>query len=153
MLERGTYLVADLYDSIYIEEVGPEEGYSDEVLAKTEMTAEAQRKGFHKALERGVKLAFGTDAGVIPHGINARQFLLYVDNGLTPSQAIRSATRWAAELIGWEDRVGALIPGSHADLVVVDGDPLTNIAVLERPSGVMKGGRWVIDPLSPRAGR
>lgn len=153
MLERGTYLVADLYDSIYIQEVGPEQGYSKEVLSKTEMTAEAQRQGFRKAVERGVKLAFGTDAGVFPHGTNVRQFLLYVENGLTPSQAIRSATSWAAELIGWEDRIGALIPGAHADLVVVDGDPLTDIALLERPSGVMKGGRWVIDPLSPRAGR
>lgn len=153
MLEKGTYLVADLYDSIYIEEVGPKMGYSDEVLAKSEMTAEAQRQGFRKAVERGVKLAFGTDSGVIPHGVNARQFHLYVHNGLTPARAIQSATRWAAELMGWQDRVGALAPGTHADLVVVDGDPLADITLLERPLGVMKGGRWVTDPLSPRGGR
>ncbi len=148
MAERGTHLVADLYDSIYIEEVGPKLGYSDEVMTKTEMTAEAQRQGFRKAVERGVRVAFGTDAGVIPHGINARQFSLYVENGLTPAQAIQSATRWAAELMGWEDSVGALAPGAHADLIVIDGDPLTEVGLLERPSGVMKGGSWVVDPLT-----
>ncbi len=149
MLENGTYLVADLYDSIYIEEVGPELGYSDEVMAKTEMTAEAQRQGFRKAAERGVRLAFGTDAGVIPHGINARQFSLYVENGLTPAQAIQTATRWAAQLMGWEDQVGALIAGTNADLIVVDGDPLADISLMASPSGVMKSGKWVVDPFSP----
>lgn len=147
MLERGTYLVADLYDSIYIEEVGPGHGYTDEVMAKSRMTAEAQRAGFRKAVERGVKVAFGTDAGVIPHGVNARQLALYVENGLTAAQAIQSATHWAAELMRWEDRVGALLPGSHADLVVVDGDPLTDVSILESPSGVMKSGEWVVSPI------
>ena len=148
MLERGTYLVADLYDSIYIVEVGPAFGYTDEVMAKTEMTAEAQREGFRRAVERGVKVAFGTDAGVIPHGINARQFGLYVENGLTAAEAIQSATRWAAELMGWEDRVGALVPGAFADLVAVEGDPSQDVGLLESPSGVMKGGVWAVDPLS-----
>jgi imidazolonepropionase-like amidohydrolase len=115
-------------------------------MAKTEMTNEAQRAGFAKAIEAGVKLAFGTDSGVIPHGTNARQFATYVRHGLSPSAAIRTATRWAAELLGWEDRVGALSPGLYADLVVVDGDPLEDITVLERPVGVMKSGDWVVAP-------
>lgn len=148
MLERGTYLVADLYDSVYITEQGPGMGYSAEVLRKTEMTAETQRHGFRAAVDRGVKVAFGTDAGVIPHGINGRQFTLYVENGLSPAATLQSATRWAAELMGWEDRVGSLTPGHYADLVVVDGDPLADIRTLEQPSGVMKGGDWVRSPVS-----
>ena len=148
MLERGTYLVADLYDSVYITEQGPGMGYSAEVLRKTGMTAETQRHGFRDAVERGVKVAFGTDAGVIPHGINGRQLALYVENGLSPAATLQSATRWAAELMGWEDRVGSLTPGHYADLVVVDGDPLADIRTLEQPSGVMKGGDWVRSPVS-----
>jgi imidazolonepropionase-like amidohydrolase len=146
MVERGTYLVADLYDSDYIEETGPQRGFTDEVMAKSRMTTEAQRAGFRKAVEAGVRIAFGTDSGVIPHGTNARQFPLYVEHGLTTGQAIQSATLWAAELMGWEDRVGSLEPGLHADLVVVGGDPTNDIALLERPVGVMKGGEWVVDP-------
>lgn len=123
-------------------------GYSPEVMSKTEMTAAAQAAGFEKAVERGVKVAFGTDAGVIPHGLNARQFALYVTHGLAPARALQSATRWAAELMGWQDRVGSLSPGLFADLVVVSGNPIDDIRTLESPAGVMKGGRWMIDPLS-----
>ncbi len=146
MMDRGTYLVADLYDGDYIEQVGPGFGYSDEVMEKTRMTTEVQRAGFRKAVEAGVRVAFGTDAGVIPHGSNARQFAYYVDHGLSPARAIQSATQWAAELMGWEDRVGALEPGMLADLVVVAGDPTTDITTLENPVGVMKGGAWVVEP-------
>lgn len=146
MVENGTYLVADLYDGDYIQEVGTSMGYSDEVMAKTVMTTDAQREGFGKAVEAGVKIAFGTDSGVYPHGLNARQFGLYVEHGLTAAQSLQSATLWAAELMGWEDRVGSLSPGAYADLVVVAGDPLDDIGILERPTGVMKSGRWVTDP-------
>jgi imidazolonepropionase-like amidohydrolase len=148
MVEKGTFLVADLYDSYYIEEVGPSRGYTSEVMDKAELTADAQRKGFRKAAEAGIRLAFGTDSGVIPHGTNARQFASYVDNGLTPVEAIQTATSWAADLMGWDDRVGAISPGRHADLVVLDTDPLDDITSLERPVGVMKGGTWVVDPVS-----
>jgi len=146
MVEKGTYLVADLYDGDYIQEVGPSFGYSDEVMAKTELTTEAQREGFRKAIEAGVKIAFGTDAGVYPHGDNARQFALYVEYGLSPAGAIQSATRWAAQLMGWEDRVGAIEPGLYADLVVIEGDPTEDVGLLRDPVGVMKGGQWVIAP-------
>lgn len=152
MYERGTYLVADLYDSVYISEQGPGMGYSEEVLAKTEMTTDAQRRGFERAVERGVRVAFGTDAGVIPHGTNGRQFALYVEHGLTPARAIQSATRWAAELMGWEDRVGSLTPGNYADLIAVRGDPLEHIRTLEEPAGVMKAGSWVVRPPGLEAG-
>jgi imidazolonepropionase-like amidohydrolase len=146
MVEHGTYLSADLYDSEYIDEVGPSLGYSDEVMRKTAMTTETQRAGFEKAVSAGVRIAFGTDAGVYPHGDNARQFPLYVGHGLSPAQAIQSATSWAAEMMGWEDRVGSLAAERYADLVVVDGNPLDDMSVLQSPVGVMKEGRWVIDP-------
>ncbi len=146
MLERGTYLVADLYDGDYILEVGPGMGYTAEVLAKTEMTNDVQRRGFGAAVAAGVRIAFGTDAAVYPHGDNAIQFGYYVKHGLTPAQAIQSATRWAAELMGREDRVGSLQPGTHADLVVVEGNPLQDIDLLRTVSRVMKGGVWVTEP-------
>ena len=148
MVERGIYLSADLYDGDYISEVGPARGYTEEVMRKSDMTKDIQRKGFRQAVEAGVRIAYGTDAGVYPHGDNARQFALYVEHGLTPAGAIQSATRWAAELMGWEDRVGSLAPGLYADLVVVDGNPLEDVRALESLSGVMKGGVWVSDPIS-----
>lgn len=146
MVEHGTYLVADLYDGDYINLQGPAMGYSEEVLRKSEMTTEAQRAGFRKAVEAGVRIAFGTDAGVYPHGDNANQFTHYVEHGLAPAQAIQSATLWAAELMGWEDRVGSLQPGRYADLVVVPGDPSDDVTLLQQSLSVMKGGRWVVAP-------
>jgi imidazolonepropionase-like amidohydrolase len=146
MVDKGTYLVADLYDGDHILQEGPGRGYSDEVLRKTEMTTDAQRAGFRKAVEAGVRIAYGTDSGVYPHGDNGRQFALYVEHGLAPSAALQSATRWAAELMGWEDRVGSLQPGVYADLVVLDDNPLDDITTLERPAGVMKDGAWISAP-------
>ena len=143
MVERGTYLVADLYDGDHILEVGPRLGYTDEVMRKTRETTDVQREGFRAAIDAGVRLAFGSDAAVIPHGTQGRQFALYVEHGLTPAQALQSATRWAAELMGWEDRVGSLAPGSYADLVAVSGNPLDDITTMESVARVMKGGRWI----------
>ena len=142
MVDRGTYLVADLYDGDYILEVGPSLGYTDEVLRKARETTEVQRDGFEKAVTAGVRLAFGSDAGVIPHGTQGRQFALYVKHGLTPTQAIQSATRWAAELMGWEDRVGTIEAGQFADLVAVPGNPVGDIALLEGKLRVMIRGEW-----------
>lgn len=143
MVQHGTYLVADLYDGDYIKQVGPSLGFTAEVLRKTEMTTDSQRQGFRRAVEAGVKIAFGTDSGVYPHGDNARQFSLYVDHGLGAAATIQAATRWAAELMGWENQVGSLTPGTFADLVLIDGDPLADISLLTRPVRVMKGGVWV----------
>ena len=146
MVSRDTFLVADLYDGDYILEIGPELGYSEEVLEKARQTTEVQRVGFTAAIGAGVRVAFGSDAGVFPHGIQGRQFSHYVQYGLSPSQAIQSATRWAAELMSWQDRVGTLAPGAYADIVGVKGNPLDDIRLLEDVELVMKGGDWVVGP-------
>lgn len=140
MVGSNTYLVADLYDGDFIMEVGPERGYSAEVMQKTRMTTEVQREGFAKAAAAGVRLAFGSDAAVFPHGLQGRQFALYVKHGLSAAQAIQSATHWAAELMGWDDRVGTLAPGMYADVVGVAGNPLDDITLLEDVQLVIKGG-------------
>ena len=147
MAERGTYLVADMYDGDYMLEVGPSLGYTDEVIAKVHLTNDAQREGFTKCVKAGVRIAFGTDSGIAPHGVNARQFPYYVRYGLTPMQAIRSATRWSAELMGWEDRVGTIAPGLFADLIAVPGDPTDDVSILERVPFVMKDGVVVKSPV------
>lgn len=98
---------------------------------------------------RGLPLAFGTDAGVFPHGESAREFSSLVQLGLTPLEAIRTATLNAAELLGWSDRVGRLAPGMYADLIAVDGDPLVDVTALERVRFVMLGGR-VVRFVAPR---
>jgi imidazolonepropionase-like amidohydrolase len=143
LADTGTYLVADVWEGDYIAEQGRRFGWSAEVLRKNDETTEAQRAGFRKCVEVGVKLAFGTDSGVYPHGMNARQFATMVEHGMTPMEAIRSATVVAAELIGWEDRVGAVAPGRFADLIAVDGDPLEDVSLLTRVAAVVKGGRIV----------
>jgi imidazolonepropionase-like amidohydrolase len=143
MVERGTYLVADMFDGDWMLQEGPRLGYSDEVLRKTEMTNDAQRENFAKAVEAGVRIAFGTDSGIYPHGMNAKNLAFHVRFGQTPMEAIRSATVVSAELLGWGDRVGSLEPGRFADLIAVDGDPLDDITVLEDVPFVMKGGEVV----------
>jgi imidazolonepropionase-like amidohydrolase len=143
MLERGTYLVCDMFDGDWMLQEGPRLGYSDEVMRKTEMTNDAQRENFAKAVKAGVKIAFGTDSGIYPHGMNARNLAFHVRFGQTPMEAIRSATLGAAELLGWNDRVGSLRPGLFADLIAVDDDPLDDVTVLEDVPFVMKGGQVV----------
>ncbi len=140
MLEHGTYLVADVYCGDYIAEQGRVEGWSTEALRKNDETTETQRAGFEAAVRAGVPIAFGTDAGIYPHGLNARQFAYQVRHGQTPLQAIRSATSGAAALLRWEDRVGRLVPGLFADLVGVAGDPTHDVRLLEDVRFVMKDG-------------
>lgn len=140
MVEHGTYLVADIFNGDWIAEVGRREGWPASSLRKNDETTEAQRLGFEKAVKRGVKIAFGTDSGVYPHGLNARQFAYMVRHGMTPMQAIQSATSVSAELLGWTDDVGALRPGTFADLIAVPGDPTDDVTLLEDVPFVMKGG-------------
>jgi imidazolonepropionase-like amidohydrolase len=140
MAEHGTYLVADMFDGDWIMDEGPGLGYSDEVLRKCEWTNDAQREGFAKCVKAGVRIAHGTDSGVYPHGMNAKNLAFYVRYGLTPLQTIQSATWWAAELMGWQDRVGTVKPGLYADLIAVPGDPTDDITILEDVPFVMKGG-------------
>ena len=99
-----------------------------------------KRESFHKAIQAGVKIAYGTDAGVFPHGMNAADFRLLVELGMTPMQAIQAATLVAAELLGQSDRLGSLQPGKYADLIAVQADPLKDITLLEKIPFVMKGG-------------
>jgi imidazolonepropionase-like amidohydrolase len=144
LLANGTFLVADVYDGDWIAEEGARQGWPEETLRKNEETTEAQRDGFRRALAAGVRMAFGTDSGVYPHGRNAIQFGIMAGLGMAPLDALRSATTWAAELMGRTD-VGALEVGRWADLVAVAGDPLADIGELERPVVVVKGGRVVRD--------
>src|SRR3954467_1667856 len=140
MKERGTYLVADIYNDDYIMAEYKRLGYPEKILEKERQVGKQQREDFRRAVRAGVKCAYGTDAGVYPHGWNGKQFAFMVRYGLTPMQAIQSATSSAADLLGWTDRVGAVAPGLYADLIAVDGDPLADITELERVKFVMKGG-------------
>jgi len=115
------------------------------MIRKNRETTDAQREGFRKAVKAGVKIAYGTDAGVYPHGGNARQMPYMVKYGMTPMQAIQSATTVAAELMSKTGQVGCDAPGCHADLIAVTGDPLSDISALLTVPKVMKGGILVKD--------
>jgi imidazolonepropionase-like amidohydrolase len=138
--DKGVWLVMDIYNGDYINDVGTKEGWPEEYLRKNRETTEVQREGFTKAVKLGVKLAYGTDSGVYPHGLNARQFAYMVKYGMTPMQAIQSATIRAAELLAKEGELGSIAPGHYADFVAVKGDPVKDIRILENASHVMKGG-------------
>jgi len=148
MKERGTYLVADIYNDDYIIAEYTRLGFPQKIIEKERLVGRQQRENFKKAVQAGVKIAFGTDAGVYPHGWNAKQFAHMVRWGATPLQAIQAATVNAADLLGWADRVGALEPGKFADVIGVVGDPLQDVTVLEHVAFVMKGGQVVKDSLT-----
>jgi imidazolonepropionase-like amidohydrolase len=138
--ERGVYLVMDIYNDDYIRGKAVEFGLPKENVEKEKMVGELQRQNFQKAVKAGVKMAFGTDAGVYPHGDNAKQFAYMVKYGMTPAQAIHAATSSAADLIGRAKDVGTVEPGKYADLIAVSADPLKDVRVLENVGFVMKGG-------------
>jgi imidazolonepropionase-like amidohydrolase len=144
MKEKGTYLVDDVYNDDWILAEFSRMGYPGKIIEKERRIGRLQRENFRKAVQAGVKQAYGTDAGVYPHGMNARQFAYMVRWGMTPMQAIQAATVNAADLLGRSDKVGAIAPGKYADLVAVDGDPLTDVALLEKVSFVMKDGKVVV---------
>ena len=140
---KGTWLVMDIYNGDYIDDIGTKEGWPEEYLRKNRETTDVQRLGFAKAVKMGVKIAYGTDSGVYPHGLNGRQFKYMVRYGMTPMQAIQSATIRASELLGKEHELGSIAPGRFADLVAVKADPLADISALENIDHVMKGGEVV----------
>lgn len=140
MKEHGTYLVADVYNDEYIMGEGARRGVPKDFLEKEARMGEIHRQAFRKAVKAGVKIAYGTDSGVYPHGWNAKQFAWMVKYGTTPMQAIQSATIWAADLIGKPDQIGSIAPGKYADIIAVSGDPLADVMVLEKVEFVMKGG-------------
>jgi imidazolonepropionase-like amidohydrolase len=133
-------LSMDVYDGDYIDTEGRRMKWPEEFLRKNLETTEAQRQGFTRAHAAGVAIVFGTDAAVYPHGLNARQFPIMVARGMTPMEAIQSATSIAARYMGWSDRVGALQPGLMGDLIAVAGNPLDDIARLQQVALVIKGG-------------
>ncbi len=153
LAELGTYLVADIYDGDWIALEGARAGWPADTLRKNEETTAAQRIGFRKAVAAGVRIAFGTDSGVYPHGLNPIQLPYMVRHGMTPLSAIQAATIVSARMMGWDDRVGSFEVGRYADLVAVDGDPLaaadgSGLETLREPVVVMKGGTVVRDDRS-----
>jgi len=139
-IERGTVFVLDIYNTEYTLECGAANGVPEENINKEREVGTKQRESFSLAVKMGAKVAYGTDSGVYPHGDNGKQFARAVRFGMTPAQAIQSATSVTAELLGWEDRVGAIEPGLYADIVAVRGNPLEDISELEDVDFVMKGG-------------
>jgi imidazolonepropionase-like amidohydrolase len=140
MKKNGTYLVPTLYLGDWFLENAERNHVAEFLLGKAKTVMPIARKNIAHAFASGVKVAFGTDAAVYPHGLNAHEFTVMVKLGLTPLQAIQAATMNAADLLGWQGKVGSLEPGAWADIVAVDGDPLKDVTTLERVKFVMKGG-------------
>jgi imidazolonepropionase-like amidohydrolase len=146
--QHGTYLVFDVYNDDYILSEGAKVGMLPEFVEKEKKIGRLQRENFRHAFQSGAKIAFGTDAGVYPHGDNARQFSKMVEWGMKPIDAIQAATINAADLIGLPDKLGALETGHYADLIAVSGDPLSDVKVLESVKFVLKGGAVTRNELS-----
>lgn len=145
LVATGTFYSVDIYDGEWAIEHGDVEGWPAETMHKLRESQIGAEAVFRQATEAGVRIVFGTDSGVYPHGLNGKQFASYVRLGMSPIDAIRSATVVAAECLGWADGVGSLGVGRFADLVAVAGDPLDDVTVLERPVVVAKGGQVVLD--------
>ncbi len=138
--KNGTYLVPTLFLTEYMQQHMEHSDIPEYSKQKMRDVAAAAQQNAKKAFAAGVKVAFGTDAAVYPHGLNAGEFHVYVKLGMTPLAAIQAATINAADLLGWKDRVGTLEPGRWADIVAVDGDPTKDVTILEHVKFVMKGG-------------
>lgn len=138
--EKGTYLSMDIYDDDYILQEGAKAGMLPESLRKEKEIGQLQRDNFRKAFQGGARMAFGTDAGVYPHGDNAKQFFYMIKYGMTSMQAIQSATINAADLMGWKNKVGSIAVGKFADIIAVDGDAAADATLLTKVKFVMKGG-------------
>lgn len=138
--KNGTFLVMDIYNDTFILQHGAEVGMLPESLDKERQIGQLQRDNFRKAFRAGVRMAFGSDGAVYPHGDNGKQFRYMVEYGMTPLQAIQAATINAAELIGWPESVGAIAAGRYADIIAVNGNPLDDVTALEDVRFVMKGG-------------
>ncbi len=148
--EHGTYLVMDIYNDDYILGKAIEFGLPKENVEKEKMVGRLQRENFERAVKGGARMAFGTDAGVYPHGDNAKQFFYMVKFGMTPAQAIRAATSSAADLIGRARDVGTIEANKYADIIAVTADPLQDVRALENVGFVMKGGVVVKDTITAK---
>lgn len=141
--QHGTWFSMDIYDDDYILAEGPKNGVFAESLVKEREIGRRQRETFRAAVKAGVKMVFGTDGGVYPNGLNARQFVTMVESGMTPLQAIQAATVNAAEALGRSADLGAIAVGRYGDLIAVRGDPLADVGLLQQVAFVMKGGEVV----------
>jgi len=144
MKEKGTYLVPTIFLGDWFMENYKRIGVPEFMVEKAKVVMPAARRNIARAFNAGVKVAFGTDAAVYPHGLNAREFAVMVKLGLTPMQSIQAATVNAADLLGWSDRVGSIEPGRFADIIAVSGDPTSDVTTLERVNFVMKAGQVVV---------
>lgn len=138
--KRPVWFSMDIYNTDYTQSEGKKNGVLEDNLRKDREIGQLQRDNFRKAFKAGVKMVFGSDAGVMPHGLVGRQFAVMVQYGMTPLDAIRAATLNASQALGWEKDVGSIAVGHYADIVAVDGDPLANVRELESVDGVIKGG-------------
>jgi len=145
-VQKGAYFSMDIYNTDYTQAEGKKNGVLEDNLRKDRDIGEIQRENFRKALKAGVKMVYGTDAGIYPHGNNAKQFAVMVRYGATPLQAIQSATVTAAEALGQSKDVGQIAVGRYGDMIAVNGDPLSDVTALEKPVFVMKGGEVVRQP-------
>jgi imidazolonepropionase-like amidohydrolase len=149
-LKQGHVALAmDVYNGDYIDTEGRRAGWPEEFLRKNTETTEIQRLAFTKAVKAGVPIVFATDAGVFPHGLNARQFPIMVARGMTPMQAVQSATSVAAHYMGWDENVGSVQAGKFGDLIAVRGNPLADIKLLQQVDVVIKGGLVLKLPAPP----
>jgi len=139
--QHGTFLVFDIYNDTYILQEGEKRGMLPESIEKERHLGKLQRESFRRAVLAGERLAFGTDAGVYPHGDNARQFAVMTEYGMKPLDAIRTATTNAAELVGRPKDIGVIRQGAFADVIAVAGDPRADVTLLEHVRFVMKNGR------------
>jgi len=139
--EYGVALSMDVYNGDYINKAGMEENWPEEFLRKNRETTEEQRSSFAKAHKAGVRIVYGTDAGVYPHGDNAKQFSYMVKNGMSPTESIQAATIHAADVMGWDDQVGQINSGFFADIIALRDNPIDDIKVLEDIDVVIKGGQ------------
>ncbi len=148
MLEHGTFLVPTMIAPIAVLEAGEEGGMAEHAVRKARRVVEAQADSFRRAHKAGVKIAMGTDAGVLPHGTNLRELGLMVGAGMTPMEALVATTRTAAECLRWQDRLGTLEAGKMADIIVTRTDPLRDIGSLQNPDNILlviKDGQIIVD--------
>jgi imidazolonepropionase-like amidohydrolase len=147
MKQHGTYLVPTVYLTEWLPQNADRLGIPPYVRAKMDVVLPLLRHNIQHAFQSGVKVAFGTDAAVYQHGLNAHEFETYVNLGMTPLQSIQTSTVGAPDLLGWSDKIGSIEPGKYADLIAVSGDPLKDITELQRVKFVMKGGEVYKDEL------
>lgn len=144
-IQHGTWLSMDIYNTDFTQATGTEFGVTEDNLRKDREIAQLQRDNFRAAHRAGARMVFGSDAAIYPHGLNARQFAVMVEYGMTPAEAIRAATWNAAQALGRERDVGAIVIGRYGDLIAVSGDPLVDVRMLETVPVVIKGGAVVRD--------